>query len=270
MLQVFIVVFREIIEISLIIGILSAATKGILYRERYIAGGLMLGVLGSVALAYTMDNISSMVDGDGQEIFNGIVLILASLLITWTVIWMQKHSKSLSGELKALANKVRTGDKTILSLLLVTTLSVLREGSEIVLFTYGIFMTGISFAQLMMGFFAGMLCGSLCGLALYYGMMKIFGRYFFKITTWILVFLSCAILSQGVGYLVSVEVVPSIIDPIWDSSGLISDQSIVGKILNICIGYIDQPSATVVIAYIVNFLVLMAGLFFHKIKSKDA
>lgn len=266
MLQVFIVVFREIIEVALIVGILTAATKDIYQRDRYIIGGLVAGVIGAICLAFAMDGISGMLDGDGQEVFNGLVLISAALLVTWTVIWMQKHAKSLSGELKSLANKVRTGDKTILSLFLVTALAVLREGSEVVLFTYGIYMSGISFLQLLIGLASGILCGSLCGLALYYGMMKLFGRYFFKVTTWILVFLSCAIFSQGVGYLVNVELLPAIIDPIWDSSSILSDQSVFGKVLNIFIGYVDQPSATVLIAYLLNLSVLIIGLNLSKRK----
>lgn len=266
MLQVFIVVFREIIEISLIVGILTAATRGIAQRNSYIISGLLAGIAGAIVLAFVMDNISAMLDGDGQEVFNGLVLIFAASLITWTVIWMQKHAKSLSGELKNLANKVRAGDKAIISLFFVTMLAVLREGAEIVLFTYGIYMTGISFFQLIIGLFSGVFCGAVCGLGLYYGMMKLFGKYFFKVTTWILVFLSCAIFSQGVGYLVNAEVLPAIIDPIWDSSAILSDQSIFGKVLNIFIGYADQPSAMVAIAYLANLSVLLIGLNLSKRK----
>lgn len=266
MLQVFIVVFREVIEIALIVGMLTAATKGIDNRGRYITFGLIFGTIGAIVLAFAMDSISQMMDGDGQEVFSGVVLMSAAALITWTVIWMQKHAKTLSGELKNLASSVKLGDKSIISLFLVTALAVLREGAEIVLFTYGYYLSGLSFFQLSLGLVCGILCGALCGIALFYGMMKLFGKYFFKITTWILIFLSCAIFSQGVGYLVNVEVVPAIIDPIWDSSNILLQSSFVGKILNIFIGYVDQPSATVLIAYLLNLTVLLVGLKVTKVE----
>ncbi len=260
MFQILIVVFREVLEIALIVGILTAVTKGIVNRERYILSGLVFGVIGAIILAFAMDSISAMLDGDGQEIFNGVILICASILISWTVIWMQQHAKSLSGELKNLANSIKTGNKSLISLLVVVTLSVLREGSEIVLFTYGYYLTGISLANVALGLVFGLALGATCGFALYFGMLRAFGKYFFKITTWILVFLACTISSQGISFLVNVDLVPAIIDPAWNISHILSQKSTFGAILNAFIGYSDSPSGTQLLVYLMNFTILVIGL----------
>ncbi len=272
MLQILIVVFREVLEIALIVGILTAVTKGIEKRDRYILSGLTLGILGAILLALTMDTISSALDGYGQEVFNGLVLISASILISWTVIWMQQHAKSLSGELKNLANSIKTGKKSLISLLVVVFLSVLREGSEVVLFTYGYYLSGTSLANVTAGLIFGISLGTICGFALYFGMLKIFGRYFFKITTWILVFLACAIFSQGVSFLVNANIIPPIIDQMWDSSQILPQTSTLGNILAAFIGYSDSPTGAQFIAYLSNFTILTIGLIISnsKLKSKKS
>lgn len=266
MLQILIVVFREILEIAIIVGILTAATRGIPHRTKYIISGAALGIIGSLALAFAMDEISSMLDGRGQEIFSGVVLICAAVLISWTVIWMQQHAKSLSGEMKNLANSVKKGKKSMVSLLLVVFLSILREGSEIVLFSYGYYLTGMAVSSIVLGLVLGLILGTVCGVALYFGMLKIFGRYFFKVTTWVLVFLACAISSKGIYYLINAEVIPAIIEQVWDSSAILSQKSTFGNILHIFIGYVDRPTGMEIVAYITNFTVLAIGLNIHNNK----
>ena len=78
MLQIAIIVFREILEIALIVGILTAATKEIPGRTRWIVGGLSLGVITSAIIALFTDKISDSLDGMGQEFFNGLILIAAA------------------------------------------------------------------------------------------------------------------------------------------------------------------------------------------------
>lgn len=260
MLQILIVVFREIVEISLIIGILTAVTKEIEGRSKWILGGLFLGIFGSILLALSTDGISQSLDGAGQEIFNGAILLSAAAMISWTVIWMQQHSRTLSGEYKNLSNSIKSGSKPLYSLLIVVFLAVLREGSEIVLFTYSSFISGVLVKDVIIGLFSGILLGTIFGILFYLGILKIFGKYFFKITTWILVFLSCGICAQSFGFFVNADIVPSIIDQAWDSSRFISQKSIFGNFLNIFIGYIEKPSLIQILAYLANLTILIFGL----------
>lgn len=260
MFQIAIVVFREILEVSLIIGILTAATKEISGRAKWILGGLLLGIAGSTAIALFTDRISESLNGNGQEFFNGLILLAASLMIGWTVLWMQKHAKSLSGELKRIGNSVREGKKPLYILLVVVLLSVLREGTEVVLFTYSYYISGTDVNEIIFGSLTGIMLGITVGCALYFGMLKAFGKYFFMITTWLLVFVASGIASSGIGFWINAGIVPAFGDPIFDVSGILSQQSFFGKFLHIFFGYIDKPAGAQLIAYFATLGVLILGL----------
>jgi high-affinity iron transporter len=260
MLQIAIVVFREILEISLIVGILTAATKDISGRGKWISSGLLLGIIASLGLAFSTDKISESLDGMGQEFFNGLILISASVMIGWTVLWMQKHAKSISGELKRLSNSIRDGHKPLYALLVVVFLSVLRESAEIVLFTYSYYVSGTGIGEIILGLFIGITFGATAGIALYFGILKAFGKYFFIVTTWILIFLAAGIAAQGIGFWINAGIVVPLANPIFDSSQILSQHSVFGKFLNIFFGYIDQPAGAQLIAYLVTLTVLVLGL----------
>ncbi len=260
MLQIIIVVFREIFEIALITGILTAATKNIKGRGKWIATGLIAGCATSLALAFFTDQISLYFDGLGQEVFNGIILATAATMISWTVLWMQKHAKSLSGELKHLSHEVKVGKQPLYSLMLVMFFSTLREGAEVVLFTYSSFISGLDTKTIIIGFFIGLSLGVAFGLALYHGMLKIFGRYFFTVTSWILIFFASGIMAQAFGFFVNAQIVPALVDPLWDSSAFLSQTEYFGKFLHIFFGYLDRPSAIQAIVYALNLTFLIIGL----------
>lgn len=260
MLQISIVVFREILEISLIVGILAAATKDMKGSSKWILGGLFLGVFSSLLLALFTDKISESLNGMGQEFFNGAILLSAALMIGWTVLWMQKHAKSISKELKNLSNSIREGKKPLYILLIVVFLSVLRESTEIVLFTYSYYISGTSLNEILTGLVLGIIAGSAVGIALYLGIIKAFGKYFFIVTTWLLIFLAAGIAAQGIGFWVNADIVPALGSPLFDISGILSQTSVFGKFLNMFFGYIDQPSGSQFFAYVASLSVLIVGL----------
>ncbi len=267
MLQIAIVVFREILEISLIVGILTAATKNIEGRTKWILSGIISGLLGSLTLAFFTDKISESLDGMGQEFFNGLILLSASIMISFTVLWMQKHAKSLSGELKKLSNSIREGKKPLYALLLVVFFSVLREGSEIVLFSYSAYISDTSLNDIILGLLIGTFSGTAIGGALYLGIIKASGKYFFSVTTWILVFLASGITASGIGFWTNAEILPTLVNPLWNTSEILSQASYLGKLLHVFLGYIDQPSGMQVLAYFLNLGVLVVGLKITKKKS---
>jgi len=267
MLQIIIVVFREILEISLIIGILTAVTKNISGRSKWIVGGLALGLSGSAALAFFTDRISEAFDGVGQEIFNGFILATAATMISWTVIWMQKHAKTLSGEFKHLSNSIKSGKAPLYSLLFVVFFSTLREGAEIVLFTYSSYISGVAVNQIIYSLIIGLSLGIAMGLALYFGMLKIFGKYFFIVTTWILIFLASGIMAQAFGFFINADIVPALGNPVWDTSFILSQTSIFGKFMHIFLGYIDRPAGLQIIAYVINLSTLIIALQVAKKKK---
>lgn len=260
MLQIAIVVFREVLEIALILGILISATKEINGRANWIISGLVLGILISISLAYFTDQISASLDGMGQEFFNGLILLGASFMIGWTVLWMQKHARTISGELKRLSNSVREGRKPLYALMIAVLLSVIREGTEIVLFTYSYYVSGVKIYSIISGLVVGIFCGVASGFILYFGIIKAFGKYFFAITSWLLIFFASGISASGIGFWINGDIIPALGNPAIDLSSFIAQESLMGKFLNIFFGYIDKPAGMQILIYFLTLITLSVGL----------
>ena len=267
MLKIAIIVFREIIEIALVISILVAATNGVKGRNKWIFAGVGLGIFGAILLAFFTDNISSSLDGVGQEVFNASILLVSSSMIAWTVVWMKKYGKQMSSHLKKLGKSVTDGDQSLFALMPVVAFAVQREGAEIVLFSYGSFVSGDNVSDLILGALMGLLCGVIVGFALYYGLIKVLGKHFFSATSWLLILLASGMVAQAIGFLSNAGLVPEITYPIWDSSFLIAEHGILGSVLHALFGYIAKPSAAQLIGYVATILALVIGLNYEKIKN---
>src|SRR5271157_3054863 len=138
MLAAAIIVFREVIEAGLIVGIVLAATSGVAGRSIYVAGGVAAGILAALLLALFAGTLSTALEGVGQEVFSAAVLAIAVVMLAWHNVWMARHGRELAAEMKAAGQAVSTGNKTLFALAAVVGIAVLREGSEVVLFLYGI------------------------------------------------------------------------------------------------------------------------------------
>ena len=99
MLGSLIIVFREVFEAGLILGIVLAATKGVPRAGWWIGIGLAGGVAGATVLASFVDVIASAMQGVGQEVFNAGILAAAVLMLAWHNIWMARHGREMSAEL---------------------------------------------------------------------------------------------------------------------------------------------------------------------------
>lgn len=163
MLPSALIIFREVFEIVLIVGIILAATKDLPARLKYVWGGIGLGLLGAGMVAYFIDFISGLAEGVGQEFLNAGILMLAAIFIGSTVIWMKHHAHELKGKLKALGEDVASGTASYLMLTVIIALALLREGSEIVLFTYGMMASGQTISTILMGAAIGLAGGATLG-----------------------------------------------------------------------------------------------------------
>jgi high-affinity iron transporter len=133
-----IVVFREVLEAGLIVGIVLAATEGVAGRLRWIGGGLLAGLAGAGVLAMFAGALSNLAEGAGQELFTACVLGLAVVMLGWHVTWMSAHARELSAQMRAVGRDVAAGHRPMAALATVVGVAVLREGAEVVLLLYGI------------------------------------------------------------------------------------------------------------------------------------
>jgi high-affinity iron transporter len=243
MIGALIIVFREVLEAGLIIGIVMAATQTVIGSRAWIMGGVLAGIIGSCILAAFTGSLASLFDGFGQEIFNATILAVAVCMLTWHNIWMALNGRAMAGELKQAGIAVREGQKTLLALAIIVGTAVLREGSEVVLFLYGVAIGGRETAGGMaLGGALGLAIGGTVSFLTFRGLLKIPTRYFFRVTSWLITFLAAGMAAQSVSYLEKGGVITLLQNTVWDSSKYLSESGIPGRILHTLIGYSDQPS----------------------------
>ncbi|MBP2290855.1 FTR1 family iron permease [Azospirillum rugosum] len=251
MLASLIIVFREVLEAGLIIGIVLAATQGVAGRARWIVLGIVGGIAGSCLVAAFADVISAQFADSGQELFNASVLLLAVLMLSWHNVWMAQHGKELAREMAAVGRDVSSGNRSLGALALVIGLAVLREGSEVVLFLTGILASeegGIT--TVAIGGAGGMALGAVVAGLLYAGLLQIPARHLFGVTTWLITLLAAGMASQAVVFLAQAGIANVGGTVLWDSSALLDETTMIGRTLHVLVGYTDRPTELQLIVYV--------------------
>jgi high-affinity iron transporter len=257
-------VFREVLEAALIISIVCAATRGVPRRGLFVAGGIALGIAGALLVALGAGFIAAMASGAGQDIFNASVLLMAVLMIGWHVVWMSSHGRELTRQMETVGGDVKAGSRSLMMLLGVVTLAVLREGSEIVLFLYGMAAGGIGALGLSSGIALGVCGGALLGFALYFGLLRIPVKHFFDVTNVLLMLLAAGLGASAAGFLVQSDLLPTLGNQLWDTSWLLSDGSLLGKTLGVLVGYKAAPAGIQVLFYLTILVLLIAGVLWQQ------
>lgn len=260
MLGALLIVFREMIEAGLIVGIVLAATQGVRGRGLWVAGGVGGGVVGACVVAAFAGALSSLFQGTGQELFNAAILILAVGMLTWHNVWMASHGRELSRELKTAGAEVKAGSRSLMALAVVVGVAVLREGSEVVLFLYGIAAGGGStVAGMLTGGALGVAGGALTSYLMYRGLIAIPAHRLFAATTGLITLLAAGLAAQAAAFLQSAGVINVLTTPLWDTSAILSDGSTLGRLLKTIVGYTDRPDGLQLIVWLA-VVVMMAVL----------
>jgi len=255
-LAALIIVFREVFEAGLIIGIVLAVTGSVPHRNRWIGGGVLAGVAAACLVAAFTGALSRLFAGMGQELFNAAILGVAVAMLTWHNVWMAQHGKEIAGEMRAAGKAVADGTKSLLALAVVVGVAVLREGSEVALFLYGVAASdGGSIASLAIGGFVGLALGGAVCLLTYSGLMRIPARALFATTTALITLLAAGMAAQAVAFLERANWLAPLDAVIWDSGWLLSDRSIAGRTAHTLIGYTDQPTEMQLLVYVAVILV---------------
>ncbi len=261
MLGAAIIVFREALEAALLIGIVAAAARALPYRNRWLAGGIAAGVAGSLLIAALAGSIAEAVDGIGQELLNAIVLGLAVAMLGWHNIWMARHAREMVSETRSVLNAVAEGRRELSAIAVVVAMAVLREGSESVLFLFGLITQGDSLARVLGGGALGLAAGAAVGCGMYAGLVRVPMRWFFTVTSGLVLLLAAGMAGQMARFLIQGDVLPPLANPLWDTSRLLPLNSAVGTLLHVLAGYDPRPSAMQAIFYLGTLGLIALGMF---------
>jgi len=254
-LAALIIVFREVFEAGLIVGIVLAVTGSVPHRNRWIGGGVLAGALAACVVAGFAGALSQLFAGMGQELFSAAILCIAVMMLTWHNVWMAHHGREMAGEMRAVGQAVADGTKSLLALAVVVGVAVLREGSEVALFLYGVVASdGGSSWSLATGGIIGLALGAAVCLLTYFGLMRIPPRALFATTTVLITLLAAGMATQAVAFLERANWLNALDTVVWDSEWLLPEKSIAGRAMHTLIGYTDQPTQMQLVVYVAVLL----------------
>jgi high-affinity iron transporter len=271
--QVLFIVWRESVEALLVVGILYAWLKnGDADARRgipYLWVGVATGLLAAVALGAALVGFTEELSGDAQDYFQTGMVLVACVLIVQMVLWMKHHGRSLKRDMEASLQRSKQAANWWGVTLLVA-LAIAREGSETVIFLYG-----LGFGQSghidPMQYLAVAIGLALAFLTFYLLQLggKIFSwRLFFRVTEIMLLFLAAGLFETGVDKLIDKEVLPVVMNQVWNTSWLLDDSSTFGSLVATLTGYRAHPAGMNLIAYAVYWAVVF--LLLRRSKNRMA
>jgi len=257
--QVSFIVWRESVEALLVVGILYTWLRASPEGRRglpYLWGGVAAGLALAGALALVLLGVSSWLSDEGKEWFQAGMALVACALVVQMVLWMKKHGRTLKRELETGARDSVSNDNWW-GLLILVMIAVAREGSETVVFLYGTVSAGDASGGTVMLALAGL--GGFVAALLTFWLLQLGGklitwRRFFALTEFLLLLLAGSLLIGGLDRLISLDVVPTIVDPVWDTSWLLSDSGGLGKVLADFGGYRAMPALISVLVFAVYWI----------------
>lgn len=260
MVSSFLIGLREGLEAALIVGI----TLGVLRKmgRRDLSGSVWLGVgiaiLISLSAAIIFQFVGASLEGTAEEIFEGIMMFLAAIVLTWMIFWMQRMGRQLQSDIEAdVHTAVSQGYRW--GLFGISFFAVLREGIETALFLTAAAMTS-STSQTFVGGIAGILLSVILGWALFSSTIRLNVSRFFQITSTLLILFAAGLFAHGIHEFNEAGIIPGVINPLWNVNHILDERSVFGSILKALFGYNGNPSLTEVLAYLGYYVVIYFGL----------
>ncbi|WP_225721135.1 FTR1 family iron permease [Candidatus Vallotiella sp. (ex Adelges kitamiensis)] len=259
--QILFVVWRESIEALLIVGILYAwfnngnasVHQGLLWLWLGVGTGLLAAIsLGAVLIGFT-----EVLSSNAQDYFQTAMMLIACVLIVQMVIWMRRHGRTFKHDIEqSLVKQQHNANWWGVSLL--TALACAREGSETVIFLYGLGFGRSGHINIMQ--WLAVLIGMTLALLTFYLLQlgsRIFSwRIFFRITEIMLLFLGVGLFESSVDKLIDKEIIPTGIDTIWDTSQILDDSGTIGSVIATMTGYRAHLALANLLAYVLFWLVV--------------
>ena len=238
------IVWRESAEAMLVVGVLYAWLKNradAATGMRYLWGGVAAGAGLACVLALVMLGIASSLSGNGLDYFQLAIMFVAAALIVQMVFWMRKHGRTFKKDLEAdMARNAHLANWW--GLLVVVALAVGRETAEAVVFLYGLGAEQNGIANLPIVLVLGIGSAFATFWLLQQGTRVLSWRMFFRVSEIMLLLLAGALLVSGVERLIGLDVLPQLIDPVWNTSAMLDDSGRIGGLVASFTGYRARPA----------------------------
>jgi high-affinity iron transporter len=252
-------VMRETVEASLLIGILFACLERTENR-RYFAGvwaGAGAGTLVSVLLGATLFLTLGSVAGPAREALEGAVMWVAAAVLTYVIWWMRREGGSMAHSLRTEA-AAGVGRGSVLALGTLAFLAVFREGAEAVLYL-GAAASNSPWERVILGASMGFAAAVLIGSAMYRGGTRLLSpQRFFAVTSALLLLFAAGMVGRATLAFQAAGVFPGTVTA-WNASAVLPDTGSLGQALQALFGYTATPSVLQVI-FVLGYVALILAL----------
>jgi high-affinity iron transporter len=257
---------REGLEASLIVGIVLgylAKTDNRRYFSHIwlgTAAAVALSIITGAALFFTVGEL----EGRAEQIFEGIAMLSAVAVLTWMIFWMRKQAVNIKRELEAkLEHAIAAG--SAIGLASVVFFAVLREGWETALFLFAVSESSTPLVTAI-GAVTGLVISISLGIGLYLGSRRLNIRQFFTVTGLLLIVFAAGLLAHAVHEFQEAGLLPMTVEHLWNTNGVVSEDSTVGEFLTALFGYNGDPSALEVGVWL-SYLAIALTFFLRPLVS---
>lgn len=271
MLVPFLIMLREGIEAALIVGIVASYLHHA--QRRDLMPAIWVGVLLASALSLFVGAGLQMVAAEfpqkQQEFFEGIVGLVAVVMLTCMVFWMRRAARSIKGELHANIDRALARESgPAWALVTMVFLAVAREGLESVFFLLAVFQQSRGW-EAPVGALAGIALSVVVGIGLFRGGIRLDLRRFFRFTGVFILLVAAGLLAGVLRKFHEAGIWNGLQTVVIDLSETLPMDGPLGAILSGLLGYQAVPVLGELIVY-VAFLAVSLFLFFRPAPSVAA
>ncbi len=270
-----IITFREVLEMSLIVGILLSYLKKINRTEynKVVYLSIVYASIISIISAILFFYFAGGFTGVAEEIFEGVVMLIGSVLLTTMILWMMNQKNVARSLEQKLHHEISESHK--FGIFFVVFISILREGIELVIFLGAASL--ISEENNLIGALIGLFLALLMGYLIFTSSRKINIKNFFTITSLLLILFAAGLLAHGIHELQEAGIVLTVVEHVWNINPplnpdgtfpLLHENGYIGNIFKGLFGYNGNPSLIEVIAY-VTYLIFAFAMWKHINKKSD-
>ena len=264
MLPAFLLALREGLEAALIVGIVLGVLRKLGHNRQQVSvwQGAVAAIAVSLVAALLLYAVGLKMEGAAEQIFEGVTMLLAAAILTWMIFWMQTQGRRINRELETGVRQAVSGmggNKGHWALFSVAFIAVLREGIETALFLTATTFTAGGQATLL-GALLGLSVAAALGYILFATTRQLNVKRFFQVTSVLLILFAAGLVAHSIHEFNEVGWIPAVVEHLWDTNGLLDENSGLGLIIKALFGYNGNPSLTEVLGYVVYWAALIFGM----------
>lgn len=268
----FLIMLREGLEAALIVSLIASYLSRT--GRRQWMGAIWVGALTAAALCLAIGWAINETTGEfpqkQQELFEGIVALVAVVMLSYMVFWMRRVASSSKADLQQAVDRALSGGSSTrqaLALIAMVFLAVAREGMESVFFLIAAFQQDVG-AAAPAGAVAGLLSAIILGLLIYFGGTRLPLGAFFRWSGVFILFVAAGLAAGAIRAFHEAGLWNHFQSIAFNLSQVLSTHSLAGTLLEGLLGYQETPSVSEVGVYLLYLLPALVLFFREPRQSK--